>query len=193
MPNDNKLVTLEDLAEAYTALYNRDVVTAATQQANGLMSSTDKGKLDGIETGAQVNPGDATTSASGLMSSTDKTKLDGIAAGAQVNPDIVNDLIHTDTDKPLSANQGKVLNEAIEKREVLIKELSIQASNLPQTFTNQTGVETDMVCIKAEFETPSAQLSDWEVNTNTAEQIVISGSKAANVATTLKLYLMKSR
>jgi len=55
MANDNKLVTLEDLGEAYTALYNRDVVTAATQQANGLMSSTDKTKLDGIETGAQVN------------------------------------------------------------------------------------------------------------------------------------------
>lgn len=55
MANDNKLVTLEDLGVAYTALYNRDVVTVATQQANGLMSSTDKGKLDGIETGAQVN------------------------------------------------------------------------------------------------------------------------------------------
>ena len=70
MPNDNKLVTLEDLAEAYTALYNRDVVTAATQMANGLMSSTDKEKLDGIETGAQVNPGvanDLTTTASGKV------------------------------------------------------------------------------------------------------------------------------
>lgn len=85
MANDNKLVTLEDLGEAYTALYNRDVVTVATQQANGLMSSTDKGKLDGIEAGAQVNPGNATTSAAGLMSADDKTKLNGIEAGAQVN------------------------------------------------------------------------------------------------------------
>ena len=31
------------------------------------------------------NPTDATQSASGLMSSTDKTKLDGIASGAEVN------------------------------------------------------------------------------------------------------------
>lgn len=42
--NDNKLVTLADLAEAYTALYNRDVMT-----------SEDKTKLDVIEAGAQVN------------------------------------------------------------------------------------------------------------------------------------------
>ena len=58
----------------------------ATQSASGLMSATDKAKLDGISAGAQVNPGNATQSAAGLMSSTDKTKLDGIAAGAQVNP-----------------------------------------------------------------------------------------------------------
>lgn len=53
--NDNKLVTLADLAEAYNALYNRDVTTTATQSADGLMSSTDKTKLDGIASGAQVN------------------------------------------------------------------------------------------------------------------------------------------
>src|SRR5690606_2901074 len=37
------------------------------------------------ETGAQANPGVATTSANGLMSSSDKTKLNGIAAGATAN------------------------------------------------------------------------------------------------------------
>jgi hypothetical protein len=61
---------------------------AATTAAPGLMSATDKSKLDGIAAGAQVNPGAATASASGLMSATDKSKLDGIAAGAQVNPSV---------------------------------------------------------------------------------------------------------
>lgn len=83
--------------------------SAATTSANGLMSSTDKSKLDGIDTGADVTPSwvpssdpsylttssaastyattdhghsDATTSSAGFMSSTDKTKLDGIAASA---------------------------------------------------------------------------------------------------------------
>lgn len=54
----------------------------ATQSASGLMSAADKTKLDGIETGAQVNPGNATQSAAGLMSAADKTKLDGVATGA---------------------------------------------------------------------------------------------------------------
>jgi hypothetical protein len=77
----------------------------------GLMSPTDKTKLDGIQAGAQVNVGTnlsigsntatvvrvdsstgnnvnlplATSLLAGIISSTDKTKLDGIEAGAQVN------------------------------------------------------------------------------------------------------------
>ena len=82
----------------------------ATQSDNGLMSSADKKKLDGIATGANKTTVDtalsntstnpvqnkvintalagkagtsvATTSANGLMSSTDKSKLDGITEGA---------------------------------------------------------------------------------------------------------------
>lgn len=86
----------------------------ATTSVAGFMSATDKTKLDGIASGAEVNvqanwtetnvssdafilnkpstfpPSahthiDATTSVSGFMSSTDKTKLDGIQAGAEVN------------------------------------------------------------------------------------------------------------
>lgn len=48
--NDNKLVNLADLKAAYD-----DSKTVASQSANGLMSSTDKTKLDGIAEGAQVN------------------------------------------------------------------------------------------------------------------------------------------
>jgi hypothetical protein len=42
-------------------------ITAATTSAAGSMSSTDKTKLDGIEAGAQINPGTVTTSAAGLQ------------------------------------------------------------------------------------------------------------------------------
>ena len=61
-------------------------LNGASQSEGGLMSAADKEKLDGIEAGAQVNPGNASSSSDGLMSSSDKTKLDGIDAGAQVNP-----------------------------------------------------------------------------------------------------------
>ena len=90
--------------------------SAATQSAAGLMSTTDKTKLDGVATGAtntplgstnpaalgvaapgvstsaaredhvHALPSAATQSAAGLMSTTDKTKLDGVATGATNTP-----------------------------------------------------------------------------------------------------------
>lgn len=80
-----------------------DEIDAATTGVNGLMSSTDKTKLDGVAAGADVTGSNApqahatthigggadaianaTISVSGLMSGADKTKLDGIATGADV-------------------------------------------------------------------------------------------------------------
>jgi hypothetical protein len=86
-------------------------VLGATTSYAGLISASDKSKLDGIAAGAQVNvptnltlgtrttttvpvlssTGDGvtlpivTTALAGVMSAADKSKLDGIAAGAQVN------------------------------------------------------------------------------------------------------------
>ncbi|GIP17755.1 hypothetical protein J40TS1_33970 [Paenibacillus montaniterrae] len=65
----------------------------ATSSKDGLMSSTDKSKLDGIAAGAQPNPGVATTSANGLMSAAMVTKLNGIATGA-------NNYVHPATHPP---------------------------------------------------------------------------------------------
>lgn len=65
-----------------------------TTSAHGLMTAADKTKLNGIQSGAQVNPGNATTSAAGLMSAPDKSKLNGIAAGANK---ILWDVVEIDT------------------------------------------------------------------------------------------------
>ena len=70
---------------------------------------------------------------------------------------------------------------------VMIVDLGI-ISSLPHT-ASVSGVTTDMVCIKADLGTPSAQASDWTVSTNTANYVTISGT--INGSTTLKLYLMK--
>lgn len=92
MPNTH----IEKLNLDGTARAIKDTVHGdATQSASGFMSATDKTKLDGIASGAEVNvqadwnaasgdaqilnkPGDATTSTAGFMSAADKTKLDGI-------------------------------------------------------------------------------------------------------------------
>lgn len=56
-------------------------------------TDAEKSKLAGIETGAQVNPGNATTSAAGLMSAADKSKLNGVATGAEVNQNAYSNVI----------------------------------------------------------------------------------------------------
>lgn len=67
----------------------------ATTGASGLMSASDKTKLDGLDTAlagkANVDHthADATTSTSGFMSGADKTKLDGIADGADKTPSVI--------------------------------------------------------------------------------------------------------
>ena len=101
-PVQNKVIT--------EALDGKASTAVATTSANGLMSSADKTKLDGVAVGANktivdaalsstsTNPVQnkavkaaldgkastavATTSTSGLMSAADKTKLGGVADGA---------------------------------------------------------------------------------------------------------------
>lgn len=62
-------------------------------------------------------------------------------------------------------------------------------SSLPITITN-SDITSDMVCIKAELGTPSAQTADWEVNTSDGS-LTVGPSGAISGSTTLKLYLAK--
>lgn len=108
----------------------------ANQSSNGLMSSADKVKLDGIATGANktvvdsslsatsTNPvqnrvintalngkastATATTSANGLMSAADKIKLNGISTEA--NKTIVDSALNATSTNPV---QNKVINSEI--------------------------------------------------------------------------------
>lgn len=78
---------------------------------------------------------------------------------------------------------------AIAKLECLVLSAS-SVSALPYDFSN-ANIETDMVCINSVLSNPSAQLSDWEVDTDTAGRARITG--AISGTTDIKLYLMKSR
>lgn len=81
------------------------------------------------------------------------------------------------------------VQSALEKCECLI--LSANGiSALPYTFSNNA-IETDMVCINSVLSNPSAQLSDWTVNTDTAGQATISGTISGS--TNITIYMMKSR
>lgn len=67
-------------------MYTIDIgnTSIATSSKSGLMSASDKRKLDGIPEGAQAYE-PATNDQDGLLSKEDKEKLDGIEVGAQVN------------------------------------------------------------------------------------------------------------
>ena len=78
---------------------------------------------------------------------------------------------------------------AIAKCECLILSAN-SVSALPYTFSN-AAIETDMVCINSVLSNPSAQLSDWTVNTDTAGKATISGTISGS--TNITIYMMKSR
>ena len=62
-------------------------------------------------------------------------------------------------------------------------------SSLPTTKTF-SGVRTDMICARMELGTPSSQRSDWEINTDTANSVTISGTISGT--TTCKLLLVQA-
>lgn len=97
--------------EAQWGADNNTTYTNATQNASGLMSYSDKKKLDGIASGATKNTNDFTTAY--------KNKLDGIATGATRNT-VENVLTSTSTSNALSAAQGKVLKDLINGKQKTI-------------------------------------------------------------------------
>lgn len=58
-----------------------EMLPLATTSQDGIMKASDKRKLDGIQDGAQVNPGPATSSSAGLMTAADKQRLDSLTSG----------------------------------------------------------------------------------------------------------------
>lgn len=67
--------------------------------------------------------------------------------------------------------------------------ISDTVSSLPKTITDDN-ISSDMVVINSELGTPSAQTSDWTVETSDGS-LSISGTISGT--TTIKLYLEKSR
>lgn len=81
-----------------------------------------------------------------------------------------------------------VLKSFVAKESVLVVDIESFLS-LPQTVTN-ANITSDMVAVNSVLGAPSAQTSDWTVTTENGS-VTVEGS--INGATTLTLYLMKSR
>ena len=77
---------LDGTKTTFTQQDNNTTYGVATSSADGLMSKSDKAKLDGISSSAGSNVV-ATESTDGLMSAADKAKLDGIDYRLMINPE----------------------------------------------------------------------------------------------------------
>lgn len=170
-------------------------------------------KGDKGEPGPKGDPGsiDNVTAETIPMSATDSTTIAAAVAAAGKVETVAGVGVATGTknvpltgaDVPVSSSDATkvadkltnieqdVSDNAQDISELKILKVTIASfSSLPQTVSN-SAITTDMVCIKAELGTPSAQTSDWTINTDTAGQVTVSGSISGS--TTLTLYLAKSR
>jgi hypothetical protein len=83
--------------------------------------------------------------------------------------DIVDDLVSTDTDKPLSANQGKVLNDTTAKlavSNVFTQPQQVPSATLPQHATNLSQVETMFEMFKQQLRGYNLAMPDLSTATD---------------------------
>lgn len=122
---------------------NVDDVTSVNGKVGTVVIHADDIPFDGSGTNYLVGE----TEVEGAIKELDtrvKTNADNIALKVNTS-DIVNNLTSTDTNKPLSANQGKVLNDTTAKlnqSNVFTQPQQVPNATLPQHATNLIQVET---------------------------------------------------
>lgn len=180
---DNLSVVDSALSDSSTNAVQNKVVKGAIDAKQDTYAS-DSSKWDTTPTANSTKP---------VTSGGVKTELDK-KLGTYSNESSSWDTTPTaNSTKPVTSGGLKTAfdsrDTAIAKCECLILSAN-GVSALPYTFSN-AAIETDMVCINSVLSNPSAQLSDWTVNTDTAGQATISGTISGS--TNITIYMMKSR
>ena len=145
MPNENKLVTLADLGEAYSSLNSAKKniqSTVSDPTANGsAVAFIDSISQDaqGVITPTKKTVPTATQSADGLMSAADKEKLDDVETTYVAKEDIVNNLTETVSGNVLDATQGKALLDKI-KASVVVAPTAYRIAEGTSSAMNVTGL-----------------------------------------------------
>lgn len=133
-----------------------------------------------IDDGTETNKVPATS----LGVSTQMTQAEA-TAGTVTAPRVVSPSVFKASVESLAETVAETVAET---REVLVVTVA-SFSSLPQTVTD-SNITEDMVVVNSVLGTPSAQTSDWTVDT-TDGSLTISGTISGS--TTLTLYLSKSR
>lgn len=99
---------------------------------------------------------------------TQKMTLAEAEAGSSTEPRVITPVV-------LNQYAHEVAEAVVSEKKVLVIEYSINFSSLPLTISN-TKITTDMRASKLVLSNPSAQTGSWEFNTDTAGEVVITGS-----------------
>ena len=138
--NGKKLAKEADLSSvaksgSYNDLIDKPDIPSysiATESTNGLMSSSDKIKLDGVATGAEVN----------VQSDWDisDTNSDAYIKNKPIIPVVVDNLTSTSSSDALSANQGRVLDT-----KVSVSSAPPDTSNIAKLWVDTSGEVPDLL------------------------------------------------
>jgi hypothetical protein len=149
-----------------TDAFSQDNMVDGTTNKN--YTATEKTKLAGIASGAQVNPGNATTSTAGLMSAADKTKLDGVASGATANTGTVTS-VGASVPTGLSISGSPVTTSGT---------LSVTWASGYQAYTSAEATKLSGIAAGAEVNVNA----DWNASSGDAQ--ILNKPSLATVATT---------
>lgn len=154
-------------------------IPAATDQADGLMASTDKAKLDGIEAGAQVNVQANWTAASGPAQILNKVEIAKKELGASSNTELTSLVL--DADYADGSVQVKANGTGMGKL------VSGPYATLLDSGINGVGDSTHPVYIdgNGEFQQGSA-IQSYSVFTTTADGLTPKASGAGDTGKFLK-------
>src|SRR5690554_6337328 len=131
---------------------NVDDVTSVNGKVGTVVINADDIPFDGSGTNYLTDKTEVESAVKELDTQV-KTNADNVALKVNTS-DIVNDLVSTDVDKPLSANQGKVLNDTTAKlavSNVFTQPQQVPNATLPQHTTNLSQVETMFEMFKREL------------------------------------------
>lgn len=131
LPNDNNTYHYKDTVSGYKS-------TDATQSEHGLLSTTDKIKLDGIATGAEVNQNAFSNVAIGAstISADSKTDTLTLVGGANITltPDATNDKITISLDD--TVDTGEVIATDIQAGNLIVNGTSRFLNTINGTASN---------------------------------------------------------
>ena len=165
---------------------NTDISGIGNGTATGAISALKNGKTEGtaisehVETIGSTAVGDYAIGETFLANNGNYYEATAAITGGSTTLTVGTNCKLSTVDEQLNS-----LKEALSKQKPLKKTVTLSAGTTAQTFSNQTGVTSDMEVTSYEIATPSAVVSDLSINTST-NSFTVQGTITASTNITLR-------